>query len=117
VRYETERKGFWLKTSLSRNRLSRSQDIGCGGDQDVWCGGEDGSVDGVSGGAAAVVEMSMSMLMMVILVVEVLMPSSPGSLAVGGGVVEVDGSCRSLHLQPHGWRRGGWLGWVCPCTR
>lgn len=26
-RYETERKGFWLKTSLSINRWSRSQDI------------------------------------------------------------------------------------------
>jgi len=29
-RYATERNGFWLKTSLSMNRLSRSQDIG-------WC--------------------------------------------------------------------------------
>lgn len=27
-RYATERKGFWLKTSLSMNRFSRSQDIG-----------------------------------------------------------------------------------------
>lgn len=31
-RYDTERKGFWLKTSLSRNRFSRSQDIGIGCD-------------------------------------------------------------------------------------
>ena len=27
-RYDTERKGFWLKTSLSRNRFSKSHDIG-----------------------------------------------------------------------------------------
>lgn len=27
-RYATERKGFWLNTSLSMNRFSRSQDIG-----------------------------------------------------------------------------------------
>jgi hypothetical protein len=35
-RYDTERKGFWLKTSLSRNRFSKSQDICCGR---VWGGG------------------------------------------------------------------------------
>lgn len=28
VRYETERKGFWLKTSLSKNLCKRSHDIG-----------------------------------------------------------------------------------------
>lgn len=30
VRYETERKGFWLKTSLSKNLCKRSHDIGAG---------------------------------------------------------------------------------------
>lgn len=30
MRYETERKGFWLKTSLSKNLCKRSHDIGAG---------------------------------------------------------------------------------------
>ena len=45
-RYDTERKGFWLKTSLSRNRFSKSQDIGCDGvGGRCWAGRMD-SADG-----------------------------------------------------------------------
>ena len=41
-RYDTERKGFWLKTSLSRNRFSKSQDIGCDGVGGARLGWADG---------------------------------------------------------------------------
>ena len=41
-RYDTERKGFWLKTSLSRNRFSKSQDIGCDGVGGALLGWADG---------------------------------------------------------------------------
>lgn len=41
VRYETERNGFWLKTSLSKNLWRRSHDIGAWklSGSGLWLGG------------------------------------------------------------------------------
>jgi hypothetical protein len=51
-RYETERKGFWLKTSLSRNRFSKSQDIGCDGVRGAAGGGRKETISDGGGGRA-----------------------------------------------------------------
>ena len=52
-RYDTQRKGFWLKTSLSRNRFRKSHDIwlrlGSGRRLDAGCWGRDGDGRGRDG--------------------------------------------------------------------